>query len=494
MYREVSMRWASLTVSALMGVSILAASGPDVQDRLTAALIASHGLEEDLEVLSDSIGGRPTGSDTNMRAVAWAETRLRDAGLTVHRESFTMPVRWLERSARALVRSGDVSFAPRVAAMPFSARTTPEGATAPLLDAGRGTEADFGRLGPTAAGAFLLVEQDVLRDIEGLFREYIDTAAIEQRAAAAAAAGVVYMASRAPGILYRHNVAIGPANTRPMLVMERESALRAMRLLRGGRALTLTATLDLETGGPYEAENVVADITGAERPNEVVLMGAHLDSWDLGGGTLDNGANVALLIDLARQIHRLGLKPARTLRFVLWNGEEQGMLGSWAYVRAHRADLDEIVMAGSVDTGCGRITGWITGGRPDVHALLDRLVSGSSNLGSIENSDDAEGGTDHFDFLLEGVPSLVANQDPATYGPNYHAASDQFEQCDLAEQRRNAARVGQLVWALGNDTTRLPRQTREQIQAVVDRTELGSEMKAFGEYEDWISGRRGREQ
>ena len=300
------------------------------------------------------------------------------------------------------------------------------------------------------------------------------------------------MSSRASGILYRHNVAMQEANTRPMVVLEREAAMRARRLLQSGVSLTFTAILDIDRGGTYTAENVVADIPGRSASGDIVLMGAHLDSWDLGGGTLDNGANVALIIDLARALHQLRLEPARTIRLVLWNGEEQGMIGSREYVRAHRTDLDHIVLAGTVDTGCGRITGWVTGARPDVTALVDRLLAPAATLGPFTQVTDAMSGTDHFDFMLEGIPNLVANQATATYGPNYHAASDQFEQCDLQEQRLNAARVAALVWQAANDTAKLPRQSRAEIQAVVDHTDLGAQMKAFGEYEDWAHGTRGR--
>jgi hypothetical protein len=473
-------------------VRVAAGNGSDDLDRLIAAVLASSSLGQDARALNDRIGGRPTGSDANARAVAWAEERFRSAGVQVHREPFTVPARWLERSARAVVRGEGLSFAPPVAAMPFSAATPGEGVTAPLVDAGRGTPDDFKRLGARARGAFLLVEQDQLRDIDGLFQEYIDAAAIETGAFAAGVAGVVYMASRPPGILYRHNVAIGPANTRPMLVMEREHALRATRLLRDGTELTLTVTLDIDTGGSFQSENVVAEIPGNARPDEIVIMGAHLDSWDLGGGMLDNGANAALIIDIARQIQRLALRPARTIRLVLWNGEEQGLFGSLGYVRAHRAELDRVVLAGSVDTGCGRITGWLTGGRPDVRALVDRLLEPAAGLGPFTQVDVSISGTDHFDFLLEGVPNVVANQEPATYGPNYHASSDQFEQCDLREERFNAASVAALVWAAANDETRLARQGRDDVEKLIEGTELGAQMKAFGIYDEWTTGARGR--
>ena len=480
-----------LIVLALLVSAALPATGDDL-GRLTTALRDSSALEKDLAYLNDAIGGRPTGSAANQRAVAWAESRLREIGVAVHREPFTMPARWLERSARATIQGNDVSFAARVAAMPFSTGTGPDGVTAALLDAGRGTPDDFARLGGRASGAFLLIEQNLLADIDGLFQEYIDTAAIEERAFAANAAGVVYMASRASGILYRHNVAIQEANTRPMVILEREAAMRAKRVLESGVPLTFTAILDIDRGGSYTAENVVADIPGRSGNTDVVLMGAHLDSWDLGGGTLDNGANVALIIDLARAMHALKLTPERTIRLVLWNGEEQGMIGSREYVRAHRADLDHIVLAGTIDTGCGQVTGWVTGARPDVTGLVDRLIAPAANLGPFTQVTDAMSGTDHFDFMLEGIPNVVANQAPATYGPNYHAASDQLEQCDLREQRLNGARVAALVWQAANDAARLPRQSRAEIQGIIDHTGLGAQMKAFGEYEEWARGSRGR--
>jgi Zn-dependent M28 family amino/carboxypeptidase len=100
----------------------------------------------------------------------------------------------------------------------------------------------------------------------------------------------------------------------------------------------LTAILDVEAGASYRSENVVAEIRGGEKPQEIVVVGAHLDSWDLGTGALDNGCNVALVIDLARQMQALALKPRRTVRFALWNGEEQMMNGSWGYAKGHAAE------------------------------------------------------------------------------------------------------------------------------------------------------------
>lgn len=315
---------------------------------------------------------------------------------------------------------------------------------------------------------------------------------IEQRTIAAGAVGLIYQGSRPDGVLYRHNAWLGPANRHPMMVMERTAAGRIIRLLRDGHALTLTARLDLQAGGPYESYNVVGEIRGATRPNEIVVIGSHLDSWDIGTGTLDNGANAAMMIDIARQIHRLGLRPARTVRFVLWNGEEQGLIGSWRYTAARQDELDRTVMAGSVDIGTGRITGFFTGGRQDVVEAVERALEPVRGLGPFTEVNVPIVGTDNFDFMMEGVPNLVANQESANYGPNYHAGSDTFDKADLVQLRTNAAIMAALVWHFANTDTVLPRSSRAQIEQLVRSTDLADQMRTFGILHDWESGARGR--
>ena len=478
---------------ASLAVALTAREAPDNdRDRLVAALLGATPLEADLAALSDRIGGRATGSEANRKAVAWAESRFRDAGVTVRREAFTVAHGWLERSARAEVRGEGVRFAPPIAAMPYSIGTGPDGVSGSILDGGRGTEDDFTRLGGSATSAFILVAQDELTDVDALFREYNESAAIERRAAAAGVAGVIYMSSRASGVLYRHNVAVGPANSRPMVVMERDAARRALRLLNAGVPLTITLHLDVDAARGAQSENVIGEIRGRERADEIVIFGSHLDAWDLGAGTLDNGVNVALLLDVARQIVRLGLHPSRTIRFAMWNGEELGMLGSLGYVRTHASELDHHVVAESTDIGCGRITGFFTGGRPDVAPLVNRLLEHVSGLGPFVQLDVPVVGTDNFDFMLEGVPNLIANQKPALYGPSYHASNDQFGQCDIVDVKLNAAVVASLVWGLANDATVLPRHTHAQVQALMDRTDLDDQMKTFNLWDEWANGTRGR--
>jgi hypothetical protein len=407
------------------------------------------------------------------------------------KEAFTMPSLWLERSASAVVQGQGVRFPARIAAMPFSAGTPAQGVTAPLRDAGLGAESDFQRLGASAKGAFLLVEQPPLADIDGLFREYKNSMEVEARANAAGAAGVVYMSSRPYNTLYRHNVNIGDRNRLPMAVMERDAASRALRLLRRGIALSLTEILDLERGGPYQSYNVIGEIRGATRPDEIVVVGAHLDSWDLGTGTLDNGANVAMMIDVARQMKRLGIRPARTIRFALWNGEEQEMLGSAAYTRSHAAELDRHVMAAAFDIGCGRITGFFTGGRPEILPAVDRALEPVRGLGPFTQLDVPVVGTDNFDFMLHGIANLIANQEPALYGPNYHARSDEFERCDPQQLRLNTAIAAALTYGFAQNEVTWARQSRADVEKLVSSTDLETQMKMFNVWDDWRSGARG---
>ncbi len=467
------------------------ASAQDTQvDQLAGALLGNTPMVKDLRELCDEIGGRPTGSPANLKAVDWGLKKFAQAGVSAKKEAFIMPELWLENRSEAIV-SGDVTFKPRVVAMSFSVGTPQGGLTAPLLDGGRGAEADFARLGDNAKGAFVLVETDVLLDIDGLFKEYSDAVGTEKRAFAAGVAGVVYMSSRPRGLLYRHNASLGPDNEKVMLVMAREHAKRALRLLREGKHLDLTAKLDIAGDGSYESYNVIGEIRGKGKPDEFVVMGAHLDSWGLGAGANDNGCNVVMMIDIARQMKRLGIQPRRTIRFVLWNGEEQGMIGSWSYTQAHAAEMDRHVVAGSVDIGSGRITGFFTNGRSDILEPVGQALAPVNGLGPFQQINEPIVGTDNYDFMVQGVANLVANQDPANYGPNYHAESDTYDKVDTRQLRVNAAIIAAVTLGFANMDVSWTRQEYADVQKLIDSTGLRSQMDMFGLYPGWKDGSRG---
>jgi Zn-dependent M28 family amino/carboxypeptidase len=203
---------------------------------------------------------------------------------------------------------------------------------------------------------------------------------------------------------------------------------------------------------------------------------------------------VALLIDVARQKERLKIRPARTVRFILWNGEEQGLFGSWGYTKAHAAELDRHVAVAMFDIGCGRINGFFTNGRGEILPAVERALAPVAGLGPFTQINEPLVGTDNFDFMLEGVANLVANQEPAAYGPNYHARSDEFDKCDLHQLRSNAAVVAALVYGLAQGDAPWSRQTRAEIEKLVHTTDLERQMKSFAVWDDWAAGKRGRSQ
>jgi len=462
-------------------------------DSLVAAMLKQTPLQEDLRQLCDEIGGRPTGSKANLDAVEWALKKFKEAGLTAKKEKFIMPKYWSERSTEAII-SGDVSFAVDAVAMPFSISTPATGFTAPLIDVGPGTEENFTRIGDKAKGAFVFIETGELLDVEGLFREYEESGKIEKRAFAAGAAGVVYMSSRPKGILYRHNASLGPDNKHPMLVIERLQAQRILRLLRAGKKLFLTAKIDTESGGEYESYNVIAEIPGTAKPGEFVVIGAHIDSWDLGTGAIDNGCNVVMMIDIARQMKRLNIKPKRTIRFTLWNGEEQGMRGSWQYTRDHAHELDGHIMACSLDLGYGRILGFFTNGREELIEPVNQALKPVQGLGPFRQLNVPLVGTDNYDFMMQGIGNLTANQAPLDYGPNYHAESDTFDKVDFNQLKLNSAITAALTYGFATMDVTWKRQTRDEIQNLIDTTDLKRQMEMFDLYKSWLDGTRGRSQ
>src|SRR5262249_35486766 len=156
------------------------------------------------------------------------------------------------------------------------------------------------------------------------------------RAQKGKAAAIAFISTRERDLLYRHiNTGDGRLDSMPNVLIAREDGERIARLLAGHKTVEGTLSLRNRIGAAFETANVVAELRGSERPSEFVVLGAHLDSWDLGTGALDNGCNAALVIDALRAIKASGVRPKRTLRFVLFSGEEQGTFGSLAYVQRH---------------------------------------------------------------------------------------------------------------------------------------------------------------
>jgi Zn-dependent M28 family amino/carboxypeptidase len=202
--------------------------------------------------------------------------------------------------------------------------------------------------------------------------------------------------------------------------------------------------------------------------------------------------NSALVVEVARAI-AAGPRPKRTVEFVLFTGEENGLLGSRGYVAARRDEMDRFVAVLIHDIGDGRVVGYFTDGRPDLHASLSKVLAPVSGWGAAGLNDEAILGTDNFDFLLQGIPNLIANQETARYLADYHAESDTLDKVDMKEARRNAAVAAVAVSGIANAPERIgKRQSRADIEQVLAKSGIAAQMKTYGLWSDWETGKRGR--
>jgi hypothetical protein len=449
-------------------------------------------LAENLRKLTEDIGGRVTGSPAAARAVAWGVAAFRDAGIDVHTEKYTIPVTWSEGASRLTILSPS-PFPVRLVSVGWAPATPAGGVETRVILAGEGTEADFAKLGPGAKGAILLIHSKILRTWDDLFEEYMNAPGIIRRAKAGGAAAILWMSTREGALLYRHsNSYYGTIDILPQAILARDDALRLEQELTGGKSLRVRLELPNRIGGPAEQENVIAEIRGREKPDEWVLLGAHLDSWELGRGALDNGCNAALVIEAARDIARTGVRPRRSIRFALFTGEEQGMLGSWAYAKAHRDELDRARAVIVFDMGIGKVSGFTLDGRKDIEAGVVEAMKPIESFGATKHVLDAPLGTDNFDFLLEGVPNLIANQEEANYIPNYHASSDTLDKVDIEALKRNTAIAAVTAFGIAERAEPLgPRQSRAEIDALLKSSGLDQQMKIAGLWPLWESSQRG---
>jgi len=482
------------------------AANNDIDQVIQAALQPSA-LESNLHHLTDEIGGRVPGTPAMTHAIEWGVQALTAAGAdSVHTESFSIPNSWAEGATEMIattsydvnptrVGGGTVLSTFRIHAVSVAwAPALAPVRHVPIVDVGEGTDADFKKAGDIA-GKLLLVHTTVLKTWNDLFAEYEKAPPVIDLAVKGKAKAIAFMATREHDILYRHtNSGAGEIDRLPMLVVAREDGERIARLIAAGRLVWADLSIPNQIGGPIRSSNVIGEIQGAEKPDEFVIVGAHLDSWELGTGALDDGCNAALVVDALRAIKASGVRPLRTIRFILFSGEEEGLIGSRAYALRHRYELDKAAGVIIYDSGTGKTTGFSIGGRKDMLQNAQQLIAPLAQFDVKNISTDMEWGSDHFDFMLEGVPTFIADQEEANYLENYHAISDTYDKVDFAQLKKHVAEAAALSMELANLQGRIgPRLTRDQIQQTIIDSHSEELFKEFGIWDDWISGKRGRE-
>lgn len=486
-------RPALAVVLLLLTSSFLFSQSDSESAKIIGEALKTSSLENNLRKLTDEVGGRVPGTPAMQHGIEWGVAALKAAGgENVHTEDFKLPTSWAEGATEMRVVAPE-QFAVKALSVGWAPALSPHRHVR-VIDVGNGSPADFAKAG-NIAGAVVLVHSEEMKTWGDLFGEYLHAPPVIALAVQAKVLAIAFQSTRTHDLMYRHTNAIaGEIDRIPMVLVAREDGSRMARLMESGQQLYVDMSIPNRVGGAISSANVIAEIRGSEQPDEFVLLGAHLDSWELGTGALDNGCNSALVVDALRAIRASGLHPRRTIRFALFSGEEEGMTGSRAYVTAHRGELDNAVGVVIFDSGSGRTTGFSLGGRKDLVETSTPLISPLEQLGANNLTTDAEWGTDNFDFMLEGVPTFVANQEPANYLINYHAQSDTFDKVDLPQLKKHVAEAAQLTFALANSPQRVgPRLNRVQVEQTMRETGLDKQLEIFGIWKEWESGQRGRQ-
>src|ERR1700686_1022823 len=437
----------------------------------------SQGMEN-LEYLSDEIGPRLTGSPQLKQANDWTAAKFREYGLTnVHLEPWTIAHSWTRGTAQARIVS-PAGHPLTIASAGWAPRPN-GGLGGPVVYFDAKTKEDFEKFRGKLKGAIVIYQEpeslsppkpenlNLIRPmqlpppVKGQPQAPSPFAALQEMARARneffkqeGVAAVLRDSNKPHGLFNMTGIGgekfdIGVI---PTAFVTGEGYRMIFRMLKHGKVEVEIEMTNSFSDKPMDVYNTVAEIRGSEKPDEVVILGAHLDSWDLGTGSTDNGTGSMAVLEAARTLAKLNLKPKRTIRFVLFTGEEEGLVGSAKYAEAHRDELGKIFGGLVSDTGTGRV---LTPGLPGNYQdreIVDEVLAPLKELKLLEPTMRRTFGTDHASFDEVGVPGFFVVQDSAEYNQTHHSQSDTFDKVWKDELNQGA----QVLAAWAYNTAQLP--------------------------------------
>ncbi len=463
------------------------AQQPSVESQPAAARLAGETLVNGrsmdyLQNLSDKFGGRLTGSVAYTRSAEWAAEQFRAAGVKdVRLEPFEIESTWTRGMSRARM------IAPLERPLHLEslgwAPSTPAGGVRGDVWLAADISRDYiKREADKIKGRIVMLDLSALLK-DGGYGAFGRLIAAQQLFKDAGAAAVVIASTDADNVLAAFNLNWGAAiSPLPLAQVGMEDAKLIQRLLAQGTTVTVEFQYENGVSAPGKVNNVVAEIRGRERPDEWLIIGAHLDSWDYGTGAQDNGTGCAMVLEAARAIAALGTPPRRSIRFALWGGEEQGLLGSAAYVRAHAKELKDCVAALNTDNGAGHPRGWKYEGREDVQlALAPISKSLLTGLGGDGLSPEITFDTDHGHFLLAGIPALDLWVDMEHYEEIHHKSSDTLDKVVAHNVEAGAGIVAITAYAVAERPERLaPQLKHDAVSEMLKKANLEEFLKTVG--------------
>lgn len=258
-----------------------------------------------------------------------------------------------------------------------------------------------------------------------------------------------------------------PGDTLPKIVLAAEHYNIVARLLERKIPVKIRVNVQTHFTDSRDSYNVIADIPGTDPQlkDQVVMLGAHLDSWHSGTGATDNADGAVASLEAFRILKAIGAKPRRTLRLALWGGEEEGLLGSKAYVHdhlegdAHKADRDKMDVYFNLDPGYGKIYGWYLENNDAVRPVFDAWLAPFKDLGTVRNVKQPIGNTDHLSFIAAGIPGFNAIQDYTVYDTRlHHTNADTHERVDDKDLQQNAIVLAAFIYDAAMRTDKIPFQ------------------------------------
>jgi len=436
------------------------AQGPAIADayrdtaaRLTQAATADAFAWQRLAVLTDTYGNRISGSENLTRAIAWAAETMRKDGLDNVRTDKVMVPKWVRGTEAA-----EIIDPPRhplaVLGLGGTVPTPPGGLEADVLvvssfDELRGRAADV-------KGRIVLYNAP--------FTNYGDSVSYRTAGARTAAQlGAVAVLVRAIGPVGLRTPHTGSVNYAtdvtpiPAAAISSEDAGRIVRLTARGRRVRVRLSLDSRNEPDAESANVVGEIKGRERPEEIVLLGGHIDSWDVGAGASDDGVGCIITWEALRLMKKLGLQPRRTVRLVLWTNEENGLRGANAYAEKYAAQAGNHIFALESDSGVFWPSLLGFSGSARARQVMQDVVTLLKPLG-FDGLTAGGGGADIGPIAQAGnVPTMAYIGEPGRYFTIHHSAADTVERIAPEDVSRAAAAIAIVTYVVADMPERLPR-------------------------------------
>ena len=454
--------------------------------RQVAATVMSGPSMEKLEELCDRFGPRLTGTTAYDHAAEWAAAQLRAAGIQdVKLEPITVPNGWRRGWAEAYLYS-PVQRKLHLESVSWTPSTPRGGVKAEVVVVSDLSEAALRANAAAIKGRIVLF--DTGRVFADGFNKVYPRLAASYAIFKALGAQALVLPDAIPNNVLGDWVDIdnGKGEILPLPIAEigMEDALLIRRLVSKG-PVVIGFSYENQISGPVSSSSVIAEIHGSDNPEEWIVVGSHLDSWDLATGAQDDGTGAIMVLEAARAIASLPHPPRRSIRFALWTGEEPGLLGSRAYVQAHAKELDHCVAVVNTDNGAGKPRGWIVEGREDMKAALADLVPiylkgyGADQV-SLETTFD----TDQGPFMLHGIPAFDLWVDDVAYNAVHHKSSDTLDKVDPAYFKADGAIVAVLAYIIAQREQPIgPHLNHAAVGEILKKTQLDGYLIAHGDWQ-----------